>query len=194
MRLILVRHAETESNLAGVLDTRIPGSALSALGERQAEDLVDTLVDESVDAIFASTQVRTQHSAAPLAKDRGLAVTILDSLREITAGSLEMLGDVDSIQMYLSTLELWVDGRLSWNVPGGETGAEFLERFDDAVNTAYESAGETAVVFSHGGAIRTWASIRAVNINRAVDLVWDLANVEFVALEGSPTTGWFLKA
>ena len=36
MRLLLVRHGQTPSNVAGLLDTALPGPGLTALGTRQA--------------------------------------------------------------------------------------------------------------------------------------------------------------
>ncbi len=71
MRLLLIRHGQTHSNVSGSLDTARPGADLTDLGREQAELLVERLKDEPVDALHASTLVRTQQTIAPLARARG---------------------------------------------------------------------------------------------------------------------------
>jgi broad specificity phosphatase PhoE len=193
MRLLLIRHAETASNVAGVIDTGIPGPGLTAVGEQQANDLVATLAKECVETIYVSSQVRTLLTATPLAAALSIPAVVLDGLREIPAGSLELRGDTHSTDIYLATLQSWVGGALGVRMPGGEDGHEFLHRYDSAVTEVFDSGCRVAAVFSHGGAIRTWASIRGRNVNPAFDLNHDLANTEVVVLEGSPES-WFLKS
>jgi len=43
MRLILIRHGQTVSNVGGLLDTAHPGADLTPLGRQQAGSLVTTL-------------------------------------------------------------------------------------------------------------------------------------------------------
>lgn len=43
MRLLLVRHGETPSNVDRLLDTAVPGPGLTRLGERQAAALPEAL-------------------------------------------------------------------------------------------------------------------------------------------------------
>jgi hypothetical protein len=45
-------------------------------------------------------------------------------------------------------------------------------------------------VFSHGAAIRTWASATSRNIDEAFSRVHDLPNTAMIVLEGSPEEGW----
>nr|WP_284288846.1 histidine phosphatase family protein [Angustibacter aerolatus] len=89
MRLILVRHGQTPSNVQRLLDTAVPGADLTDLGRQQAERVPTGLADEPVEAVYASTLVRTQQTAGPLAAALGLDVQVRDGLREITAGDLE---------------------------------------------------------------------------------------------------------
>lgn len=169
MKLILMRHGQTPSNVAGVLDTAPPGPGLTELGQRQAKAVPPALAAEPIASIFASNQTRAQQTAAPLANTRGIDVAILPGLREIAAGELEMAGDADSVHRYIGTLITWLQGDLSTRIPGGPNGFEFLQRYDEAVNTIVEnvltSAGPdgSAVVVSHGAAIRAWATSRAAN-------------------------------
>src|SRR5659263_454488 len=102
MRLLLVRHGQTTANVAGLLDTDEPGAGLTDLGLEQAGALPEVLRDESIEVLYASTLVRTQQTAAPLASFLGLEVRVREGLREVRAGTLEMLGDDASVETYLS--------------------------------------------------------------------------------------------
>lgn len=163
MRLILVRHGQTPSNVAGLLDTAPPGPGLTDLGLRQAAALPGALGRKQIDAIFASNQLRAQQTAAPLATARGLDVGVLSGLREIAAGDLEMAADADSIHRYIGTLWSWLDGHLERRIPGGPNGFQMLERFDAAIDEIVAAVGGNgaAVAMSHGAAIRVWAASRA---------------------------------
>lgn len=169
MRLILVRHGQTPSNVAGLLDTAPPGPGLNDTGHRQASAVPSALAAQPIDAIFASDQTRAQETAAPLAAARGLSVSVLAGLREIGAGDLEMAGDADSVHRYIGTLIAWLDGDLTLRIPGGPNGFDFLERYDEAIGAIADDIAGTAgpdgaaVAVSHGAAIRAWAAIRAVS-------------------------------
>jgi probable phosphoglycerate mutase len=96
MRLLLIRHGQTPANVLGQLDTARPGPGLTELGARQAAEIPDALANERVDALVASTLLRTQLTAAPLAGARGLEVEVRPGLHEIEAGDLESRTHPDS--------------------------------------------------------------------------------------------------
>jgi broad specificity phosphatase PhoE len=124
MRLILIRHGQTSSNVAGVLDTRIPGPGLTDLGRTQAARLPETLRDEAIGALHVSTMRRTHETAAPLAHALGLEPVERAGIREIGAGGLEMRGDRTAVEEYLDTMIRWVAGEDELRLAGGETGLE----------------------------------------------------------------------
>lgn len=192
MRLILVRHGQTSSNLGGLLDTDEPGADLTALGRTQAAALPGALEGRQISAIYASTLVRTQQTAAPLAAARMLEVHIRAGVREIGAGSMEMLGDPASVRTYLETAFAWSEGDLDLRMPGGESGHEVYGRYDEVVAEAAASVdgAGAAVVVSHGAIIRSWTAARASNVTTAHSARNALSNTGIVVLEGSPAAGW----
>lgn len=192
MRLFLIRHGQTPSNVAGLLDTAAPGPGLTELGLRQAAEIPDALQSTPVDAIYASTLLRTQLTAAPLAEDRGLDVTVLPGIHEIEAGDLELLGDHRSIRVYLETAFSWGLGQLDPRMPGGSDGHEFFARFEESIDTVAASGAATAVVVSHGAAIRVWVAGRAINVPPSFAGEHDIQNTGVVELDGSPSDGWTL--
>lgn len=194
MRLLLIRHGQTPGNVLGQLDTAHPGPGLTELGERQAEALARSLARLEISRLYASTLIRTQLTAAPLAGRRGLDVTVLDGLHEIEAGALEKLTDRESHLRYLGTVFGWAAGELDRRMPTGPSGHDFLARFDDAVAriaaAATGPAGGTVAVVSHGAAIRVWTALRAENVDAEFAARHVLANTGIVALEGAPADGW----
>ncbi|MER6982425.1 histidine phosphatase family protein [Streptomyces carpinensis] len=193
MRLLLVRHGETPSNLAALLDTAFPGPGLTELGRRQAAALPEALAEEDIEAVYASTLVRTRLTAEPLAAARGLDVIVRDGIREVSAGALEgEPGDSERGQAYLRTVLAWAAGdrELRMPGPGGETGTGTLARYDAVVAEAARSGAGTVAMVSHGAAIRLWTAVRAHNLDADFAAVHPLRNTGVVVLEGSPADGW----
>lgn len=198
MRLLLIRHGQTPGNVLGQLDTAHPGPGLTGLGERQAAALARSLANEEIGLLYASTLLRTQLTAAPLAASRGLAVEVLAGLREIEAGALEKLTDRESHLRYLGTVFAWTAGELDRRMPAGPSGHDFFERYDHSIAQIADAAaargGDDAAVavVSHGAAIRVWTGLRAGNVEAEFAARHVLANTGIVALEGDPDAGWRL--
>ena len=192
MRLLLLRHGQSPSNVRGLLDTAAPGAELTSLGIRQAEAVPDALGERAIDAVFVSNLRRTTLTATPLAAARSLEPTALEGLREIGAGDLEMAGHHDAHLTYLHTAFAWARGRLAARMPGGEDGHEFLDRYDAAIADIERSGAETVLAVSHGAAIRAWTSARVGGID--VDFVErsPLPNTGLVEVHGDPRSGWTL--
>lgn len=191
MRLLLIRHGQTPSNVGHFLDTTRPGPGLTDLGLRQAAALPRALAGEDIAALYASTLTRTQLTAAPLAAERGIEVRIRDGIRELSAGDLEMRADEDAARQYLTTAFAWSAGDVARRMPGGESGTEALARFDSVVAEA-AGAGKpgTVALVSHGAAIRVWTAARARNVTVGFAAEHRLDNTGVVVVEGSPDSGW----
>ncbi|GAB3482280.1 histidine phosphatase family protein [Nocardiopsis coralliicola] len=193
MRLLLIRHGQTPSNVARLLDTGAPGPGLTELGSEQAAALPPALAGEEIGQLFASNLVRTQLTAAPLAAERGLDVQIRPGIREIGAGEWDMSGDIDAHHAYMRTIFGWSEGSTSVRIPGGDTGDEVLGRFDEVVAEAAAS-GQPAALVSHGAVIRTWTAARAANVDVPYAAAHPIANTGIVILTGTPATGWHAEA
>jgi probable phosphoglycerate mutase len=190
MRLILVRHGQSPSNIDRLIDTTVPGPPLTDLGVAQAEALPATLADEQIEVIYASTMTRAQMTAEPLGRVRGLPVNVRDGLRELTAGDLELKNDDASIQLYLETAFAWPAGDLELRMPGGESGAEAFARYDAVVAEAAAATSGTALLVSHGAAIRMWVAGRTDNVDAAFVATNALDNTGVIVVEGDPARGW----
>jgi broad specificity phosphatase PhoE len=189
MHLLLVRHGQTPANVLGQLDTGVPGAPLTELGGRQAAAIPQGLEARGLplpERISVSTLLRTQLTAAPLATSLGQAPNVLDGLKEIQAGDLEMLSDKESQGLYTATTLAWARGELDVRMPGGETGRAFVERFDEAILQAVSGGGDTVAVVSHGAAIRVWVAARAAGAADEFAATHQLLNTGLAHLESLP--------
>lgn len=194
MRLILIRHGETPANVQGSLDTTLPGPGLTARGIEQAHAVPAALHGEQIDGLWTSRAVRTHETIAPLAEHLGLEPVALPGAHEIQAGELEKRTDPDSVHAYLTLMGQWADGELDRRVPGGESGHEVLQRYDESVARIEQTGVETAVLVSHGAIIRFWSYQRADNMNDTDLHTMRLPNTGIVVLEGSSEQGWRVES
>lgn len=183
MRLYLIRHGETDSNIGRLLDTAHPGAPLNQTGWAQAEALAQLLADEPIEAVYASDLTRAVETATPLAQQLELPIVQLPELREIPAGVLEMADWAP----YIDALNRWLD-EPEFRIEGGESATEFTARYDAAIAQIAEAGHEVAALVSHGAALRVWIPFRAENLS--VPSTRHLDNTDYVVLEGSPEAGW----
>ncbi|MFD1214513.1 histidine phosphatase family protein [Arthrobacter sp. GCM10027362] len=189
MRLLLIRHGQTPSNVRGLLDTAVPGPGLTRLGHEQARALPDALAGEPIEVLLASTALRARLTASPLAEAVRLDVEVRDGLREISAGDLELQADPQAHRAYMSVVFGWTAGDLGQRMPGGPDGHETFARFDAVVSELLAAGVRTAAMVSHGAMIRSWAGARAANLGADYVARNILGNTGVVVLEGDGG-GW----
>lgn len=142
----LVRHGQSVANAAKLIDTAMPGAALTALGQQQAQNVATVLVTKGpVAAIFASQLIRTQQTAAPLAAALGTNVQVLPGLNEIDAGVFNGMPQISLAGLvYLLGPVAWMLGLriVPMLAPGSAdpNGYEFHKRFNGALQTVYGNA------------------------------------------------------
>lgn len=190
--LTLIRHAESEANAAGIIDTSVPGPGLTEKGRVQAQDLANQLSHNRYDGVYASSMVRTQQSAAPLASELGREVQILPGLREINAGWFEDKSSSLSNLTYLLAPQAWIGGDRTAAIPGSIDGNEFNEEFGAAVQRIYDTGDTKPVAFAHGASIMTWTLMNVKNPRDELMTDHPLPNNGRVVVTGNPGTGWKL--
>lgn len=148
MRLLLVRHGQSEWNAA----RRLQGQAdvgLSEVGERQADALRPTIETIGHCRAISSDLERVRATA-----DRIGAVepAFTEDLREIDVG--DWTGrSIDEIRAEDETAyQGWRAGTSA--APGGEAWADFVERVAGAVEAERRAPCENLLVVCHGGVIR----------------------------------------
>jgi probable phosphomutase (TIGR03848 family) len=84
--LILLRHARSSANVAGVLAGRTPKVGLDDKGSAQAKALVQRLAGVPVAAVVSSPLLRCRQTLAPLLAERGLTASADARLSEVDYG------------------------------------------------------------------------------------------------------------
>lgn len=176
MRIHLIRHGQIPSNVTGALDTTVPGPSLTAVGQTQATALVERLKEVTLDGIWASTIVRTQETASPLAAARDLDVNVLDGLREISAGDMEMSINAQDRHTYHQVITRWILGDLDVPLANGETGHEVLERFENSLAHIEASGVQEVAVVAHGAIISFWAGYRCKGMTKELFSQYPVVN------------------
>ncbi|MBH0778957.1 histidine phosphatase family protein [Nocardia bovistercoris] len=192
-RLILVRHGETEGNVAKILDTRLPGLPLTERGAAQAKTFGAGLLTRPA-ALFSSAALRARQTANHIEEATGVSASILDGVHEVQVGDIEGLGDPDSHELFQRVYRAWHEGDLAQRTPGGESGHEVLARYLPVVETlrsAYLSGPDagSVVVVSHGAAMRLAARALAA-VEPPFTTNNHLDNTETIELVPRVEGGW----
>lgn len=197
MRLVLIRHGQTDSNLSGALDTAWPGRPLNATGREQATSLVDKyhqLVGAAPQRLACSFILRARQTAEPLAQAFGIPVQVDADFREVRAGMLEMSTTQQDTRAYLNTAIDWATGDLNRRMPGAETGAQTLVRFDRAIARLCAGLEDdpqaTVAVIIHGAIMRVWSANRIEGLTLDLLAQFPCQNCSLTVATGSPTHGW----
>lgn len=191
--LTFVRHAESEANANGVIDTAVPGPGLTPEGQGQAQQIAHQLLRNNYDAVYASAMARAQQTAEPLASELHKRVEVLQGIQEIDAGWFEGKPTSADPTTYLLAPADWLQGDVQDSIPGSVSGKEFNDRFTAAIQKIYESGHNKPVVFSHKFAIEYWTLMNVKNGRDELRTSHPLPNAGRVVITGNPLTGWTLE-
>ncbi|MCX7543536.1 histidine phosphatase family protein [Corynebacterium sp. P5848] len=202
-RLILVRHGETTANIRHALDTRPPGAPLTERGRNQATEVGRRLADivgarhgdpGRLTGVHTSEAIRARTTGALLIESleihAGLApgsvpMSIRPGLQEFSAGTLEDLTDMTSIETFRAAHFAALSGDPTGMTPGGENITTFLGRYRSVIDNvvlremALQPSGD-AIVVAHASAMRLFAR-HATGI--AIEKAYPLPNTGLIIME-----------
>jgi probable phosphoglycerate mutase len=149
----MIRHGETAWNAEGRVQgqTDVP---LSAVGEAQARAVRDALADARFIALYSSDLSRVRQTAAPAAARLGLPVRLEPGLRERHYGKFETLTYVEARERLPEDYARFKSKDPDYDFGNGESLRAFYARAVACVaGIAARHAGETILVFTHGGVL-----------------------------------------
>lgn len=157
-KLILVRHGETEGNVAKILDTRLPGLPLTERGAGQAKTFGSGL-STPPQRLYCSAALRARQTGGYIEAATGVPLEVLEDLQEVQLGDLEGLNTQEAHEAFQDVYHAWHFGNLAEYVPGGESGQEVLARYVptlERLRDEYLTDPEAAdvILVSHGAAMR----------------------------------------
>jgi phosphoserine phosphatase len=128
MRIILVRHGESEWNRLGIYQGQ-EDAPLSDLGLRQAEALANRLQHETIHAIYTSPLQRARRTAEAIARHHLNVPFVEDeAIMEIHHGLWQGLPATEVRERYPELLEEWRRYPTRIQMPGGESFSNILKR------------------------------------------------------------------
>jgi broad specificity phosphatase PhoE len=150
MRMLLLRHAETEWNR----ERRFQGwrdSPLSAAGREQAESAARLLTASPMAAVWASPLGRARETAAIIATPHGLPVREAEAFKEMGFGEWEGLTRDEVQARFPGALEAWAETPHEAAWPGAESLAAVRARVIAGLAALREAhADGTVCLVSHG--------------------------------------------
>jgi broad specificity phosphatase PhoE len=153
VRLVVVRHGETDSNathrFTGQID--VP---LNSLGERQARAAGLALAGEHFDLVVVSDLLRARQTADAILPHLNASATYDPDLREISLGSWEGLTSDEIEERYPDELARHLSRATGFAPPGGESAIELAARVARALQCSHTAHPDGAVLWvTHGGVI-----------------------------------------
>lgn len=151
MRLGLIRHGESEGNVAVTLQGCRIDARLSPRGRKQAEALAVRLAEHPVDCVVSSPMVRARETAAIVEAPHGVGVAVDVELVEFDWGVWTGRPLDEDLERQVGEIRArWRSGDVDVRTPGGESPVLAAERARRVLaRIAARKAGAPLVV-AHG--------------------------------------------
>ena len=149
MRLIFVRHGESEGNAAGIIQGRLD-FGLTPLGRAQAQATAEKLAAMKFDRLVSSPLKRAFETASIIAGATGHSVDSDEALAEYDMGAASGLTGPQIREKFPELIEARQKGA-PWSFPGEEGRDVFNARVREFVEAF--TADETVVAVAHGGVV-----------------------------------------
>ena len=155
LRLILVRHGETQLNKDGLIQG-INDSRLTNTGRAQARALAKALSQDVPFDLYTSPLARAVETAQAIAEGLQVPLTPLEGLAEADAGELEGLTGQEMRRRYPDFARRWDQDSGTAQMPGGESLLQVQERAWRAVTDLMEKhPNGTVVAVTHNFTTQT---------------------------------------
>jgi len=185
--LLLVRHAQTMSNVNGRYMGWIDED-LSDEGVRQAERLSERLNDRPISAVFSSPLRRALRTAELIALPHNLPVQEMQELGEIRMGQWEGLYAADIQTRFPELWKTWRADPSTIQMPGGESLSEVKERAIHAFERILlRNQGQQVVAVTHDVVARILVA-HCLNVSTSIYRRLEVANASLTLIESAKPT------
>lgn len=153
MRLWLVRHGETDANVAGVFCGHAP-AVLTARGVEQARTLHSLLQGVAFDQVLCSELERARHTARLVLDGADVPVETTSLLNEMFFGDWEMRHHRNLAEEDVKNWAAWCADWENTVPPGGEGFQDFSARVSDFIALLMQHGErENVLIVSHQGVL-----------------------------------------
>jgi broad specificity phosphatase PhoE len=182
--LLLLRHAQTTSNVSGRYMGRTD-EELSDMGLSQASRLAERLSHWPITEVYSSPLKRALSTAEAVALPHGLSVGIEDELIEIDLGQWRGMFGSDIATRYPALWKTWRTDPTGFEPPGGESLAKVQQRATAAMERIAASMGDKTIAFvTHDVAVRLLVA-HCLDVPASIYRRLEIANASLTVVEGS---------
>lgn len=173
MKLLLIRHGETLSNVKKVYAGR-SHEELTERGVAQAKEVAEKLKGYRLHALYSSPIQRAVQTATIIGERIGKEVIIENSFREMEMGPWEGMSEKDIATLYPREWKIWWSRPALLQLPGRETLEELLKRVLEGIKRICQDVNnETIVVVTHVAMIRVlflWHENKSLNLYKKINI------------------------
>lgn len=172
MRIIFLRHGETNVNVEGKTHVTGDASELTENGINQIFNAVSVLNKYNVEKIYCSPEKRAHQSAELASKKLNISLEVLDGLRERNWGDWEGK-PWNEIKEVLDKFNL--EERYNFIPPNGESWKQIESRLNESLKKVISGKENCVCVVTHTGSLRGLIPILK-NQEKKVSLKYDFEN------------------
>lgn len=184
-KIVLIRHAHSTANAAGVLSGRLPGVHLSKVGQEQAKRLAERLGKLTISEVHVSPMERCSETLEPWIIKYGKNVTVVTDKNLVEVDYGKWSGKKLAV---LSRAKLWrkiQSQPSSVTFPEGESLAQMQVRAMQSVHNFFDTDLELMIMVSHGDVIKAIvASALGMHLDDFQRIVIDPASITILESNG----------
>ena len=155
MKLVLVRHGETEWNKLGKFQGHFD-IGMNARGKSQAKETARAVMEWNHTAVYTSPLSRTTEMAEEISQLGGRPVVPVPGLKELNLGDLEGVTGEEMRTGWPEVYAAWRDNPAPVCMPNGESLAQLQDRAWNSLLELEKAHGqdESLIIVSHNFTIR----------------------------------------
>ncbi|WP_054870644.1 alpha-ribazole phosphatase [Caloranaerobacter sp. TR13] len=167
MRLILIRHGETQANVERIYSgwTDFP---LTEKGKQQINSILDILSKANIDILYSSPLSRALVTAEIISKHIGKKIYVSEKLKEMNFGIFEGKSYIEISETHHLEWERWINDNIKYRIPNGESLTDMYNRVTQFIDGLKDKTG-TFLLVTHAGVIRI---VITYLLNLNIDKMW----------------------
>ncbi len=155
MKVIIIRHGQTDANFQKILQGSGVDWDLNATGVSQAQNAAIELKNYNIGEIFSSKMKRAKQTAQTIATSLGVKNTPINNLQEVCFGDAEGMPSDEVKEKYKDIYDIINDDNnpqsMTTSIPNGETRLQSLSRSLEALEVVKKTSKHQIVgVVTHG--------------------------------------------
>jgi broad specificity phosphatase PhoE len=185
MKLLLVRHAETDINLQEITHKSNDKAQLTQNGRNQAEALIGIFRNYSIERIYSSPEARAIETAEIVASGINKPIEVIVGLAERNWGQW---GGKNWEEIENNLKKMTIEERYNFIPPSGESWKEMDDRLKKVIDRLVNGPEENVAIITHEGTLRALitllnkapkASSLSLHFNNASITMFENTNSKF---------------